>query len=597
MLNKNNAKLYRTLRGDYRKYARQLKNTLFDCCSETAAINDSLSDVFGMLAAAQAAGRAFGEVIPEPQTSIRETALCFPARKIRRNSVVILLLSAALVLIAGGMIAVWLTSAVWLAPPLPQFDSENFTVYWQPVEHAEAYEITVNDEKVGRTEETAFSLDRDRWEGERLTIIVTATGSGRFRDSYGSIDYTPPAEPLGSFRERLEQDALFENGTTAEFSWPVGQYASIRLEFTPEVNLCVRVMGDLIGLYEGTLETKEDDLSDPVPTDDFLILQKNVTYLIVLDPGESYPLCTLAIALADPLAAAEAQLPLPAGMTLFGSRSVFDYEDAIAKTASDFRFAWLDALSDLSSALSWMDGFCLSHLGKDEGGHFWLIDNLSEERPLVLEDRLQTLDVTTERKRIDVPSGWSSYQFTIGHDAAAGVVADNGYLMLYADKEDDLALRRADSSGAVPLEFHTSAAGPLAAFDFLVQLPDVDEPPRSVTFSLFNPSEQAVPLLYDLMQEVTVTEETLAQGTLTLQPGITAIENRTDALLIASTAQAFYAQESVLLHQSWYLHLHLQDVPSMTRFAWQDDAYFFNPCKEPLTLTIAAYRPASAADG
>ena len=43
MLNKTNRKLYRSLRGEYKRYARRLKNTLFDCCCGKDAVNDSLS--------------------------------------------------------------------------------------------------------------------------------------------------------------------------------------------------------------------------------------------------------------------------------------------------------------------------------------------------------------------------------------------------------------------------------------------------------------------------------------------------------------------------------------------------------------------------
>ncbi len=32
MLDKRNQKLYKSLRGEYRKYARRLKVTLLDCC-------------------------------------------------------------------------------------------------------------------------------------------------------------------------------------------------------------------------------------------------------------------------------------------------------------------------------------------------------------------------------------------------------------------------------------------------------------------------------------------------------------------------------------------------------------------------------------
>ena len=64
MLDKRNQKLYKSLRGEYRKYARRLKVTLLDCCKGKDEINETLGDVFSMLAEAQGAGRDFADVIP-----------------------------------------------------------------------------------------------------------------------------------------------------------------------------------------------------------------------------------------------------------------------------------------------------------------------------------------------------------------------------------------------------------------------------------------------------------------------------------------------------------------------------------------------------
>ena len=101
MLNKSNRKLYRSLRGEYKRYARRLKDTLFDCCRGKDAVNDSLSDVFTMLSEAQSAHRAFADVIPDPHASIRETALCFPARRMRRRPLTVLVLSVVAVACAA----------------------------------------------------------------------------------------------------------------------------------------------------------------------------------------------------------------------------------------------------------------------------------------------------------------------------------------------------------------------------------------------------------------------------------------------------------------------------------------------------------------
>ena len=84
MLNRQNRKLFKSLIGDYKKFARRLKNELFERCQGNEGINESLWEIFSMLAAAQGEMRRFDEVIPDPEGFIKETALCFPAKRSRR---------------------------------------------------------------------------------------------------------------------------------------------------------------------------------------------------------------------------------------------------------------------------------------------------------------------------------------------------------------------------------------------------------------------------------------------------------------------------------------------------------------------------------
>ncbi len=105
LLNKENQALYAGLKGEYKIYAWQLLNALFVRCKPQSAINASLSDIFSMLSEAQAAGQSFSQIIPDPRTSIRETVLCFPQRKMRRRTVVALIAAAALLLIAAVLAA------------------------------------------------------------------------------------------------------------------------------------------------------------------------------------------------------------------------------------------------------------------------------------------------------------------------------------------------------------------------------------------------------------------------------------------------------------------------------------------------------------
>lgn len=145
MLDKRNQKLYKSLRGEYRKYARRLKATLLDCCKGKDEINETLGDVFSMLAEAQGAGRDFADVIPDPAASIRETALCFPARTMRRNTAFVLLLAGLAVLLCACGITIHLTSPIELdAVHDIDYDTEQRIASWEPVPHATEYQVYVN---------------------------------------------------------------------------------------------------------------------------------------------------------------------------------------------------------------------------------------------------------------------------------------------------------------------------------------------------------------------------------------------------------------------------------------------------------------------
>lgn len=588
MLNKTNRKLYRSLRGEYKKYARQLKGTLFDCCRGKDAVNDSLSDVFTMLAEAQSARRAFADVIPDPHASIRETALCFPARKMRRNTAVILCLCAALVLLGGSAVAIELSGDVWLSQPVPYYDAEQNTVYWQPVEHAQAYTISVNGSEVGTTGETIFRLEDHMPEGYDdmpegyIVIQVTATAGGRYRSSSGFVDYRPTAPETHSVNRSFSLWQLFTDGGTATFSYPAGIYENIRIEITPEVNAYVKIEGTVLGLYEGSLETDTEDLGQPLAANEYVLLRAGADYLLLLDPQPDYTDVEARVRLADPLAIAGEGVPVPDGLTLFATEDP-DQEENIAMTADGFRFAYMEYVIDLGSPseLQWMESFYPQHLGGYYGDHFWLVDNLTQERPLVLTDRLQEIDVSTERKSIEVPAGWSTYRFSIAKEQFGSDFKNWKYLMLYTNTDDFLELRRPT---AEKVEFHVSH-GSLAACDFIFYPRVFETDPITFTISVFNPSESAARIAYEIMPEISLTQEALSQGTLTLQPGITYVENETAALIMARAEQEFSA------HEYTFLRLNSYNLIAAQYFPFEQYAYFFNPHDEPIVLTLTAYVP------
>ncbi len=182
MLDKRNQKLYKSLRGDYRKYARQLKNTLFNCCQGSDAVNESLTDVFSMLAEAQGEGRPFEEIIPDPAASIRETALCFPARTMRRNTAVVLLLAGLAVLLCACGIIVHLTSPIELDAVYDiDYDTEQRIASWEPVPHATEYQVYVNRKLYTTTTLNWTEIGRGTETDDTFYLQIVPVGSGRYQ--------------------------------------------------------------------------------------------------------------------------------------------------------------------------------------------------------------------------------------------------------------------------------------------------------------------------------------------------------------------------------------------------------------------------------
>lgn len=182
MLDKRNHKLYKSLRGEYRRYARRLKATLLDCCKGKDEINETLGDVFSMLAEAQEEGRPFEEIIPDPAASIRETALCFPARTMRRNTAFVLLLAGLAVLLCACGITIHLTSPIELdAVHDIDYDTEQRIASWEPVPHATEYQVYVNRKLYTTTTLNWTEIGRGTETDDTFYLQIVPVGSGRYQ--------------------------------------------------------------------------------------------------------------------------------------------------------------------------------------------------------------------------------------------------------------------------------------------------------------------------------------------------------------------------------------------------------------------------------
>ncbi len=589
MLDKRNQKLYKSLRGEYRRYARQLKATLLDCCKGKDEINETLGDVFSMLAEAQGAGRDFADVIPDPAASIRETALCFPARKTRLHTVVILILAALLVIVAGTAVGLELTRPVRLDAPSPQFDASNFTVYWQPVEHATEYEVSVNSTFLGSTEGTAYALDEDDYANmDELRITVTARAGGRYLGGSGTTVYQ---RTMPSVRRVLTLSELFTNGFSSEFTYPAGVYESIVLQLRSEINLCVKFYGpSLRALRRGSIYSDERDWGESMDTDSYLILNAGVSYVIEIEPDDYDPTVGFEIRLMNLLSYAKSYYPyLSKGITLFTRERIgidpyhglpdvsSDPDWNTAFTAEGFRFACIRSLADLDQA-EWMDSFVMDHTdsGYDRIA-FWLVDNTQgESAHFSAKNRIETVSVS-DRVTVSAAPGWTTYNFLV-----TNLSLPIDYLLLYRHGTDSLFFSHARTDGSWPLEFSsTSTHQSLEAY---VMLLDNGTYPTTVTLSAYNPNNEAVEFICETLHTVKVTEELLEQGsTITLQPGITRIENITHFLIRIRSNDQFFASDHLFPFPKTYYY--------MREFSFTTSTNVLNPYDEPIELTLTPYTP------
>ena len=81
-LNRQNKAILKSLDGEYKKFGNKVKSAVFAHCKGEDAVNDTLCDMFGMLAEAQREGRPLADLIPDESKTIRDTVACLPIKKI-----------------------------------------------------------------------------------------------------------------------------------------------------------------------------------------------------------------------------------------------------------------------------------------------------------------------------------------------------------------------------------------------------------------------------------------------------------------------------------------------------------------------------------
>ena len=108
--------------------------------------------------------------------------------------------------------------------------------------------------------------------------------------------------------------------------------------------------------------------------------------------------------------------------------------------------------------------------------------------------------------------------------------------------------------------------------------------PTTVTLSAYNPNNEAVEFICETLHTVRVTEELLEQGsTITLQPGITRIENITHFLIRIRSNDQFFASDHLFPFPKTYYF--------MREFSFTTSTNVLNPYDEPIELTLTPYTP------
>ena len=186
-LNRQNKAILKSLDGEYKKFGNKVKSAVFSHCKGEDAVNDTLCDMFGMLAEAQREGRPLGDVIPDESKTIRDTVACLPLKKVPHTRLIWGIFAGV---VAAAAIAAFLWSVF---APLPvgdlyfiRYDMERGRIYWNDVSYATRFDVKIDHH---RAEETDYGYYyATLGEGEHK-ITVTAYGEGRHSKPVTYTDY------------------------------------------------------------------------------------------------------------------------------------------------------------------------------------------------------------------------------------------------------------------------------------------------------------------------------------------------------------------------------------------------------------------------
>lgn len=583
MLNRENKKLLKSLRNDYKEFAKRLCSRTFSECKGRKSLNENLTDILSMLAEAQAEGKSFSDAVPDPEATIRETLVCFP----HKNTRLVILLSAlfcALVLIGSGIGISVMYRPVYLENVKSvYFDSESSRIAWSAVKNADAYEVYLDEKSLGTTEDNFWYVDETLPQSFQVSIRVL--GEGRYRaPREGASAFTLYAEypteegGIANFYTEVTRTLNTPMRSLLEAAFDIDDYRRARWILTPEYN------------FYGSLDTF-DDLGheslqsltadgEVIPLSEPMLFEEGTRYVFTFEFVEQYgETCYARIDIPNILEA-ENYL-LPRGNTLFGADGADSVSTSNAQHFTAYEgnnelisFASADeTIFDANTALTYYDSFCPAFQPliciRNHGGEtrFSFREIVTEISP----DALQG-EITAEKSgyiSFTAPSlnVTSRYDYLITL-AVAAENSSSAYLMHYSENR-----------------FSTKPHDYSSLFEDRFQ--PITEPfDEGGVFTLFVRGNARIRYeIYDLSQSIAIDE---SATTITIPAGGTKLDYDGAYTLYATV----YSPTSMLWLQEW------QGVFGWTVYEYANfflvefgSVFLYNPTEQPLEIRITPLSP------
>ena len=173
MLNKENRTILKSLKGEYKRFAKKLSRSAFLRCEGRRAINENLAEMFALLQNAQEQGKPFDAAIPDAEATIRETLLYFPPKRTWRIALIwvfsaLFIISAAV----GGGVWYWNLTQQPVEPIYSpgtinevRYDRTGAVIEWSGLNNIDYYVVSLIDPEtnkeieLGRPREHYLLLD------------------------------------------------------------------------------------------------------------------------------------------------------------------------------------------------------------------------------------------------------------------------------------------------------------------------------------------------------------------------------------------------------------------------------------------------------